>query len=132
MKPSVGLVASVRQVSDMRILPYTIAVDFDGTLSLGHYPNIGLPNKPLFEYLIRRQKEGCAIILWTCRELDSHLLEAVEFCKEQGLEFDAINQNLPKLGFECRKIVADEYIDDLATNVKDVDYGLSNNYNLKR
>lgn len=132
MKPSVALGALVQQVVNMRILPYTIAVDFDGTLSLGHYPNIGLPNKPLFEYLIRRQKESCAIILWTCRELDSHLLEAVEFCKEQGLEFDAINQNLQKLGFECRKIVADEYIDDLAINVKDVDYDISNNYNIKR
>ena len=28
-----------------------IAVDFDGTLSFGEWPELGEPNKPLIEYL---------------------------------------------------------------------------------
>jgi hypothetical protein len=63
------------------------------------------------------------IALWTCREGKS-LEEAVQRCKEQGLEFDAINDNTPqekkyqeeraKEGeiFATRKIYADIYVDD--------------------
>ena len=35
-----------------------IAVDFDGTLSFGEWPELGEPNKPLIEYLNRQQKAG--------------------------------------------------------------------------
>lgn len=40
-----------------------LAVDFDMTLSLAHYPHIGEPNAPLFEYLIGKREEGHTIIL---------------------------------------------------------------------
>ena len=62
---------------------------FDGTLSNGHYPYIGQPNKPLFDALIKLKAQGHNIILWTCRE-DIQLQQAVDWCKEQGLEFDAV------------------------------------------
>lgn len=95
-----------------------IAVDFDRTLSLdARYPDIGRPNEKLFKWLIEKQANGAKIILWTCRGYGSHLLEAVEWCKEHGLVFDAVNENLDSLGFDSRKIVADLYIDDLAINV---------------
>ena len=54
------------------------------------------------------------LILWTVRE-GTLLDEAVEYCKNKGLEFYAVNKNFPEETLEpgiSRKIVADIYIDD--------------------
>ena len=93
-----------------------IAVDFDGTLCKDRWPGIGKPNTELFAALILAKKELQAkVILWTCRRGDL-LSEAVAFCKEYGLKFDAINENLPEviewMHGDSRKIYADLYIDD--------------------
>lgn len=92
-----------------------IAVDFDGTLSFGEWPELGEPNKPLIEYLNKQQQAGNKIILWTCRAGDA-LKNALEWCDYQGLSFDAINDNLPEVvelyGNNSRKITCDLYIDD--------------------
>lgn len=98
-------------------LAQVIAVDFDGTLSTGHYPNCGTPNIPLFKALIKAQSKGHKIVLWTCREDDSYLQEAVDFCKNYGLTFDAVNENIPDIDFKSRKIAANIYIDDLSCGV---------------
>ena len=95
-----------------------ICVDVDGTLSNGHYPYIGQPNKPLFDALIKLKAQGHNIIRWTCGE-DIQLQQAVDWCKEQGLEFDAVNENVPWIGFYSRKVCADVYIDDLAVGKDD-------------
>lgn len=97
--------------------PRTIAVDFDGTISLGEWPGLGEPNLPLVEWLKASQKAGCKVILWTCRTGD--LLEsAVGYCERFGLLFDAVNENLPETialyGGDSRKVTADLYIDDKA------------------
>lgn len=113
----------------------TIAVDFDGTLVANKYPNIGEPlqgfafTKTLIDELKLLRANGHKVILWTCRS-GLLLKEAVSFCKEQGLEFDAINDNLEedkefwKDSIEwsidngkARKIYADIYIDDRALSV---------------
>lgn len=101
---------------------YTIyAVDFDGTLCDSVFPGLGPPNKKLIKHLIKRRKEGNKIILWTCRG-GERLDEAVEWCREQGLEFDAINDNIPEnydihpFNPNPRKVFADVYIDDKAIN----------------
>lgn len=91
-----------------------VAVDFDGTLSLdSQYPDIGQFNKPLYEALMKLKGIGWSIVLWTCRE-GKELKEAVEWCKMNGLEFDAINENPSHVPFKSRKVVADMYIDDRA------------------
>lgn len=95
----------------------TIAVDFDGTLCVNKYPEIGLPNLSLIDRLIKL-KENNTLILWTCRNGDQ-LTKAVEWCKNHGLEFDFINENseltLAKYDrVDSRKITADIYIDDRA------------------
>lgn len=91
-----------------------VAVDFDGTLSLdAQYPNIGRFNTHLYEALMKLRGIGWSIVLWTCRE-GKELKEAVEWCKMNGLEFDAINENPPEVSFKSRKVVADMYIDDRA------------------
>ena len=98
-----------------------IAVDFDGTLCREEYPEIGKPDWALIESLIDAQKHGARLILWTCRE-GKLLDEAVEWCRERGLEFEAINDNLPdeqkKWGNNPRKIAADIYIDDRAVSAE--------------
>ena len=95
------------------------AVDFDGTLSLGRWPEVGEPNKPLFEFLIREQTAGAKVILWTNRH-GALLMGAIEYCKHRGLTFDAVNENLPEIidlyESDSRKISADVYIDDKAIN----------------
>ena len=91
-----------------------VAVDFDGTLSLdSQYPDIGRFNTHLYEALMKLKGIGWSIVLWTCRE-GKELKEAVEWCKMNGLEFDAINENPPEVSFRSRKVVADMYIDDRA------------------
>ena len=89
-----------------------IAVDFDGTIVDHHYPAIG-PEKPFaIETLKKLVEEQHRIILWTVRE--GKLLEdAVNFCRNRGLEFYAVNRNYPEE--ECpksRKLNADLWIDD--------------------
>lgn len=95
------------------------AVDFDGTLSFGRFPDVGEPNENLFRFLKEEQKQGARLILYTCRTGDN-LTAAVEYCIHYGLRFDFINENLPELvelyGEDTRKINADFYIDDKAVN----------------
>ncbi|TYB79270.1 BT0820 family HAD-type phosphatase [Bizionia myxarmorum] len=91
-----------------------IAVDFDGTIVEDAYPKVGKPKLFAFETLERLQKEGHRLILWTYRS-GSRLDDAVDFCKENGLEFYAVNKSFPEEQFDyskSRKIHADIFIDD--------------------
>ncbi|MDO4563931.1 MAG: hypothetical protein Q4C12_08915 [Clostridia bacterium] len=95
------------------------SVDFDGTLNTENvFPDVGNPNIPLMQKLITLRADGAKLILNTCRN-GKHLKAAVDFCKQYGLEFDAVNENLPSIidafnGNDTRKIVASYYIDDRA------------------
>lgn len=91
-----------------------IAVDFDGTIVEDAYPKIGKTRIFAFETLKRLQQDGHRLILWTYRNGDK-LDEAVAFCRDNGVEFYAINASFPeeKLDHErSRKIHADLFIDD--------------------
>jgi hypothetical protein len=106
------------------MLAYDIfAVDFDGTLCNSNYPELGEPIQHVIDFCIRKRAEGHKLILWTCR-CGKYLDYAVAWCKEHGLYFDAINENLPEVlaVFEndSRKIFATHYIDDKGINAKDV------------
>lgn len=91
-----------------------IAVDFDGTIVDHEYPAIGKEKLFAFRTLKELEKRGARLILWTIRtgkELD----EAVEFCRNNGIEFYAVNRNYPEEIFTdevSRKINADLFIDD--------------------
>lgn len=94
-----------------------IAVDFDGTLCVDCYPQIGAPNLYLIQILKNLRNDGKEIILWTCR-CGEDLEAAVEWCRGFELEFDAVNQNVERImeqyGTDSRKIFADVYLDDKA------------------
>ncbi len=100
-----------------------IAVDFDGTLCYSNWPELGDPNMPLINYLKECKSLGHKLILWTCRAGEP-LANAVSWRKEQGLFFDAINDNLPEIvtlyGNNSRKITCDYYIDDRACLPEDM------------
>jgi len=110
-------------------MPFILAVDFDGTLFDGDYPEKGNPKVDIINKIKEFKKHGAEIALWTCREEDV-LQEAVERSKEQGLEWDAVNDNTPSQKkfmakvlkengevFATRKIFADFYLDDKAMNL---------------
>ena len=91
------------------------AIDFDGTLCEDKYPEIGEPNQPLIDFLKSEQQNGAELILWTMRG-GKLLYNAIYWCHDLGLEFDAINDNIlhlqEKFGNNPRKVYADRYIDN--------------------
>lgn len=92
----------------------TIAVDFDGTIVEHKYPGIGDEMVFATETLKALQAKGHRLILWTYRTGDL-LTEAVDFCKERGVEFYAINKNFPEEVWDKnkpRKLNVDLFIDD--------------------
>lgn len=102
-----------------------IAVDFDGTLVTDCYPNIGIPKEEIVQGIKEHKYSGDKIILWTCRT-GKYLTEAIDFCHwELGIDFDAVNDNLPEkiaeYGVNCRKIYADEYWDDKSIPILESD-----------
>lgn len=96
-------------------LPKILAVDFDGTLCEDAYPEIGKPNTNVIGLVQSYRQQGWRIVLWTCRNREA-LDAAVAWCSQQGLEFDAVNTNIPEVqemfGGDTRKVFADVYLDD--------------------
>ena len=83
-----------------------IAVDFDGTIVEHKYPAIGKEIPFAIETLKKLQQERHFLILWSVRE-GRLLEEAVEFCRQRGLEFYAVNSNYAEAGIirvNCRRI----------------------------
>lgn len=94
----------------------TIAVDFDGTIVTHEYPNIGKEIPFAVQTLKMLQDDGHKLILWTVREGDL-LRDAVQWCREKGLEFYAANKDYPEEEEQnnnhfSRKLKADIWIDD--------------------
>ena len=95
---------------------FFIAVDFDGTIVTHKYPKIGEPLPNSFSVLRQLARDGHKLILWSVREGEL-LKEAVDYCKEHGVEFYAVNRDYPEEKAEenkvySRKIKADVFIDD--------------------
>lgn len=93
----------------------TIAVDFDGTIVEHRYPEIGREIPFATDTLKMLIKEGHRLILWSVRE-GKLLDEAVEWCRECGVEFYAVNKDYPEEGREdrnfSRKLKVEMFIDD--------------------
>jgi Zn-finger protein len=107
-------------------MDYVVAIDFDGTLFLDSYPGRGVLCRPVINQAKFLKNLGVHFVLWTCREGEP-LADAVRRCKEEGLEFDAVNDNTDEvetwLGthmtadgarYGQHKVFADLYVDDSA------------------
>ena len=94
-----------------------IAVDFDGTIVEHEYPAIGEERPYATEVLRNLIADRHKLILWTMRDGDL-LKEAVDWCKERGVEFYSINSDSSAMFGEDRnpelscKLNADYFIDD--------------------
>ena len=91
-----------------------IAIDFDGTVVEHKYPQIGKEMLFAFATLKALQDKGHKLILWTIRTGEL-LQEAVDYCKENGVEFYAVNKNYPEEVMDektSRKLNADIFVDD--------------------
>ena len=93
------------------------AMDFDGTLCENAWPYIGEPHSDMIEWAKKLRKDGHRLILWTCR-CGMALVDAIVWCADHGLFFDAVNDNLEehkrRFGGNTRKVLADYYVDDKA------------------
>lgn len=107
---------------DFSTLPPIMAVDFDGTLVRDKFPEIGAERENFCKVIRILQKMGVKSILWTSRT-GSALDEAVEWCEDHDLHFDAINKNLPEVieltGTDTRKVYANVYFDDHNRSISD-------------
>lgn len=95
----------------------TIAVDFDGTIVEHRYPEIGREIPFAIDTLKMLIKDRHKLILWTVRE--GELLEdAVNWCRERGVEFYAVNREYPEEtktsnpNFSRKLSAVDVWIDD--------------------
>ncbi|MBR3114748.1 MAG: hypothetical protein IKH47_03105 [Bacteroidaceae bacterium] len=92
-----------------------IAVDFDGTIVEHKYPKIGREIPFATDTLKRLIQDGHRLILWTIR-YGTTLQEAVDWCKERGVEFWSVNSDFAEqdVAKEERspKVKCDMYIDD--------------------
>lgn len=93
-----------------------IAVDFDGTIVEDRYPEIGTELPFATETLRMLIRDRHRLILWTVRE-GKCLEEAIEWCRQRGVEFYAVNKDYPeedvtKNNHYSRKLKADCFIDD--------------------
>jgi len=101
-----------------------ICVDFDGTIVVHEFPEIGPPVSGAFEWMKMWQEAGAKLILWTMRsdgrtgpgcENAPVLTEAVEFCRRNGVEFHAVNENPTQASWtQSPKVYANLYVDDAA------------------
>ena len=95
----------------------TIAVDFDGTIVEHRYPEIGEELPFATETLKMLIKDRHKLILWSVRE-GKLLDDAVNWCRERGVEFYAVNRDYPEENgkesnnFFSRKLKVDMFIDD--------------------
>ncbi|MEI8086944.1 MAG: hypothetical protein WCG93_12090 [Paludibacter sp.] len=92
-----------------------LAVDFDGTIHTGNWPNIGEPRPNSIESLRQLKKDGHFIIIWTCRE-GKPQTDMVNWLLKNNIPFDQVNEHKPGItelyGYPARKVYAHLYIDD--------------------
>jgi len=96
-----------------------IAIDFDGTIVAHEFPEIGRAVPGAFEWIRKFKEAGAVLILWTMRsdgqEHGEVLSDADAFCRENGVEFDYLNENPNQVSWTgSPKAYANIYIDDAA------------------
>lgn len=92
-----------------------IAIDFDGTLHHGKWPEIGAAAPYAVDVMKRLKADGHYLIIWTCRE-GARQTEAINWLLENGIPFDRVNEHclksIAQYGYASRKVYAHLYVDD--------------------
>lgn len=120
-----------------------IAVDFDGTLCENKWPEIGMPNEELIEYLKKRQTSGNEWrMLEMCEEDEKLKLplvvagqrRSVNFVTENGL-YNILAQSRMEIARSWRRVVHDELINmrkekgrNIAEQFEEWDHAMDNIY----
>lgn len=112
----------------------SVAVDFDDTLSTGHWDmDINKCtyefNKKAIDILRAFQARGGKVLIWSCRE-GLHLTHAIKALQmKTGFLPDYVNSDLNEIeqkfgtqGRQCHKIYADLYIDDRNSIDRKIDW----------
>ena len=94
--------------------PFTIAVDFDGTICEEEWKLIGTPVPHALESLRELQDAGCRLILWTCRNnYEAHKI--ADWIRSQGVDLFGVNENPEEPSWSgSPKAYANVYVDDKA------------------
>lgn len=91
-----------------------LGIDFDGTVVEHMYPDVGRPAPEAIKYLKLFKENGAKLILWTMRD-GEELQQAVDYCKENGVEFDSVNKGIGDRHWtKSPKAHCNIYIDDAA------------------
>lgn len=86
-----------------------VAVDFDNTLYDYHHQ--GLDCSEIIALLHDLRRIGCYLIIWTAAEDEGFVQD---FCVQNNIPFDAVNENPPFFTSASRKIYYNELLDDRA------------------
>jgi len=92
-----------------------IAIDFDLTICMSNYPELGMQRNGASLVMNSLIKEGYGIVVNTCREM-LPLADAIKWMEANDIPYHYLNCNFPHLiefyGSDSRKISADLYVDD--------------------
>ena len=92
-----------------------LAIDFDLTICMSEYPNLGPERENAGDIIRKLVSEGYGVVINTCRE-GIALADAINFLYDNNIPHHYVNCNFPfmieQYGADCRKISADIYIDD--------------------
>lgn len=112
----------VKRGADEGDHPFTIAVDFDGTLAEAQVPfdpeTCGKPRKRALHWVRLFHENGARIIIFTVRG-NTKPVEA--WLKKHDVPYDFINENPDQPPGSSGKVFADAYWDDRAYNAVDPD-----------
>jgi hypothetical protein len=84
------------------------------------FPEIGKPKVEVINFIKKAYKAGHKIIIWTCRT-DEYVEPMIVWLKRWGIPYHTINDNIDPVKYQCRKVLADIYLDDRALNVDDLE-----------
>jgi len=103
-----------------------LAIDFDDTIAVNAFPEIGELIDGAKEYINKLYDDGHTIMINTCRA-GKEEGDAKKFLEDNGIKYHWLNCNRPEdiehYKQDCRKMSADVYIDD--KNLLSLLYGMT-------
>lgn len=114
--------------------PFIVAVDFDCTLARyegwqGYRTELLPPNEGMPELIRKLKKDGCKIIIWTCRNEPKNI---ERYCEAYEIPIDGVNKSVDDFNLGSPKVFADVYLDDRGLHYNGSSKGLYEEINKRR